>query len=159
MRIFAFTKWAAAIAAAAVVGTAGPKVAASSANNEFGIRARIIGALMSLGITDQQKEQIRLILRENQPAAQPLIQQSVQEHRALRNLIQTSPVDESAIRAQSAKVAGIDTDLAVKRAFVGERIRKVLTPDQIEKLKQMQTAVEGRVDAGLDRFAKWVAGE
>jgi hypothetical protein len=41
----------------------------------------------------------------------------------------------------------IEADLDVKRALLSERIRAVLAPQQIEKMKAMAADVDARVDA------------
>ena len=83
-----------------------------------------------------------------QVLAAPLLKQLATERRALRTIIQAEAVDEAAIRAQSAKVAAIEADLAVQRAHGAQEIRKVLTPEQIQKFK----AIQERRDSKLDRF-------
>jgi protein CpxP len=117
-----------------------------------------LGKVAELGVSDSQKEQIHAILRENRPALQPLVAQSVQERRALRKAIHNAPVNEQAIRAQAARVAQIEADLDVKRAHVSERIRGVLTPEQVEKLKQLAEKVDANVDLLLERINERIAG-
>lgn len=119
--------------------------------HRFGHGMRMMRALKEAGVTDAQKEQIRGILREQRPQLQPLRKQLVQERRALRNVIHTSPVNESAIRTQSARVAQVQADLAVRRAYVGDKIRALLTPEQVAKLRQMQAQRDARIDERLNR--------
>jgi Spy/CpxP family protein refolding chaperone len=156
MKTIKFNSWAVAIAAAITLGATA--FAASNAS-PAGIRPRreILSKLTSLGVTPQQKEQIRAILRETQPTRQPLLQRFVQERRTLRSLIQANPTDEQAIRAEVSKLSGIGADLAVQRARTFSRIRAVLTPEQVEKLKSLEASVDAAVDDGLDRFAQWVS--
>jgi hypothetical protein len=90
-------------------------------------------------LTDQQKAQVKAILRKYQPTAGPLIHQVVTERRALRD----------AIRAQAAKTASLEADLALQRA--------VLTPEQIQKLKEMQIDADARFDGWLQRIANRIA--
>lgn len=119
--------------------------------HRFGHRMRMMHALKEAGVTDAQREQIRAILREQRPQLQPLRKQLVQERRALRDVIQTTPVNESAIRTQSARVAQVQADLAVQRARIAERVRAVLTPDQLAKLKDLQAKRDARIDERLNR--------
>ena len=119
--------------------------------HRFGHRMRMMHALKQVGVTDAQKEQIRGILREQRPQVQPLRKQLVQERRALRDAIQQSPVNESAIRTQSARVAQVQADLAVQRARIADKVRAVLTPDQVSKLKELQAQRDARVDERLNR--------
>lgn len=108
---------------------------------------RMMQALDTVGATDAQKQQIRSIVQESRPAMQPLRQQLMQERKALRDVMQTSPVNEPAIRAQSARVAQIQADLAVQRAQMGDRIRAVLTPDQVGKLKDLRAQRQAQREA------------
>lgn len=113
--------------------------------------------LAELGVTEEQKARVREILRKHQPTAQPLIRQFVQERRALRDLIHASPVDEAAIRKQTATVADIGADLAVLRAQVAADLRGVLTPEQVEQLHELKEDIDARIDSFLDRISRRVA--
>lgn len=108
----------------------------------------------ALGVTDEQKAEVKEILRQYQPTVQPLIQQFVVERRTLRELVHAETVDEAAIRAQVKKSAKVGADLAVARAHVAHDIRGVLTPEQIKQLAEMTEDVDARIDHFLDRVAK-----
>jgi periplasmic protein CpxP/Spy len=97
-----------------------------------------------LGLTSKQQDGIKAIFEKNRPLVKPLIQQMMTERRALRSLVQADTIDEAAIRAQSAKVAAIQADLAVQRAHTGQDIRALLTPDQILKFKTLQAKRDNR---------------
>lgn len=120
-------------------------------------KVRFARKLAQLGVTDEQKTQVKLILRKYQPTAGPLIQQVVTERRVLRDTIRAETIDEAAIRAEAAKVASLEADLAVQRAHVAHEIRAVLTPEQLQKLKEMQIDVDARIDGFLHRIANRVA--
>lgn len=79
------------------------------------------------------------------------------ERRALRDAIRAETIDETAIRAQAAKVASLEADLAVQRAHVAHDIRAVLTPGQLQKLKDMQINADARVDGFLRHIANRIA--
>lgn len=100
----------------------------------------------TLGLSAQQQQDIKAILQKDRPQFQPLIKQLVVERRALRTLIHADTIDEAAIRAQSAKVAAIQADQAVLRAHTGQDVRKLLTPEQVQKLKDFQATMERRHD-------------
>jgi Spy/CpxP family protein refolding chaperone len=126
--------------------------------NEIGpAKGRFAHKLAQLGVTDDQKAQVKAILRKYQPTAGPLIKQVVTERRALRDTIRAEIVDETAVRAQAAKVASLEADLAVQRAHVAHEIRGVLTPGQLQKLKDTQTDVDARIDGFLHRIANRIA--
>jgi Spy/CpxP family protein refolding chaperone len=123
----------------------------------YAFRRALLGKLVELGVSQAQKQQIHAVLRESHPTIKPLVAQYVQERRALRKTIHTAPVNEAAIRAQAARVAQIEADLDVKRAYVSERIRAVLTPEQVEKLKQIAGTVDAHVDSILERINEKIA--
>lgn len=120
-------------------------------------KVRFARKLAQLGVTDEQKTQVKTILRKYQPTAGPLIQQVVTERRVLRDRIRAETIDETAIRAEAAKVASLEADLAVQRAHVAHEIRAVLTPEQLLKLKEMQIDVDARIDGFLHRIANRIA--
>ncbi len=112
----------------------------------------------NLGLSEKQKSQIKDIFAKSRPQAKPLLDKLVTEKRALRTLVQSGTADESAIRSQAAKVAGIEADLAVRRAQVSKQVRALLTPDQIAKFNAMQKERDshfdefrGRMDERFDR--------
>ncbi len=112
-----------------------------------------------LGLSAQQQQDIKAIFQKDRPQFQPLVKQLVAERRALRTLIHADTVDEAAIRAQSAKVAAIQADLAVHRALTGQQVRKLLTPEQVQKLKDFQAKMDQRHDKAGPRTMKHMDGE
>jgi hypothetical protein len=109
----------------------------------------ILVRLAELRVTATQESQIRAILQEAQPGFEPLVKQYITKRRSLRATIHTAPVNETAIRTQANRVAQLEADLAVKRARIADRIRTVLTPDQITKLKALAGEFDSRVDSAL----------
>src|SRR6185369_9742515 len=104
-----------------------------------------------LGLSVQQKKDIKTIIKKSQPQTHPLLKQLVAERRALRSLIQADTIDEAAIRAQSAKVAAIEADLAVQRALIGQEVRKVLSPEQVQKQRELQAKRDRKRDEAFSR--------
>jgi Spy/CpxP family protein refolding chaperone len=147
---------AGAIAAATVIGCFA-YIAHAGTTEATPARGRIAERLVALGVTDQQKAEVKTVLRKHQPTVQPLVKQLVTERRALRNTIRAETIDESAVRAEAAKVASLEADLAMQRAHLSHDIRAVLTPDQIQKLKDMQVDFDVRIDGFLHRVAKRIA--
>lgn len=144
------------IKAAAVVALAGglggwclPAQAAEAQRSER--QGRLVATLADLGITEEQRAQIKAILADVKPQAEPLIKQLVTERRALRGLIQKG-ASETEIRARASRVAAVATDLAVLRARTAPQIRAVLTPEQRSKLQERWAEWDRRVDAFLERL-------
>lgn len=112
--------------------------------NQGGMHHKKIAA--ELGLSAQQKHDIKGIIANHKPQIQPLRKELVAERRALRTLIQSETFDEAAIRAQSAKVATTEADMAVERAKMAQQIRAVLTPEQIQKYLAMQAKRDHKID-------------
>ncbi len=154
MKIECWMKWAAVVVAAC--GLAAPVLvhkaqadpAAAAPTQSGAMRGRILEKLAGLGLTEDQRSQIRAILQDAKPKAQPLVKQFVTERRALRALIQNG-ANETEVRAQAAKVASVGADLAVLRAQVVPKIRAVLTPEQRQKAAEMRAEFDHRVDAAV----------
>jgi len=146
----------AGIIAAATVGGFFAFLAQADTSEIGTTNGRFAQRLAKLGVTDAQKAQLKTILRSYQPTVGPLVKEVVTERRALRDTIRSQTLDETAIRAQAAKVASLEADLAVQRAHVAHDIRAVLTPEQLQKLKQMQFEADARFDGWLQRIANRV---
>jgi len=113
--------------------------------------------LAELGVTDDQRRQIHTILRNHLSTTQPLLKQLVEERRKLRQAVRADELNDTAIRAQAARVATIEADLAVERAHIVHDIKPVLTPAQLEKVATAQADSDERFDSFLLQFAKHTA--
>jgi len=107
-----------------------------------------------LGLSSQQKQEVKDIFAKSRSQAEPLMKQIKTERHALRELVQADVIDEAAIRAQSAKVAAVEADLAVQRAHVAQQIRAILTPEQVQKFKAIQAKRDSRMDEMPNRGSK-----
>lgn len=88
------------------------------------------------------------VFKKNQPLVKPIVSKLISEKRELRTVVQSGSADEAAIRAQSAKVAGVEADLAVQRAQMAKQFRAILTSGQVEKFM----AIQKERDARFDKF-------
>jgi Spy/CpxP family protein refolding chaperone len=120
------------------------------ATARFGLMAK----LRQLDLTEQQRAQVRAIFEETHPAMRPLMQQAMQERRMLRRLVNMSPVNEPAIRAQAAKVAQVRTEIEVKRAYTYARVRKLLTPEQTARLRELEAQFDRRMERMMKRAGR-----
>lgn len=90
-----------------------------------------------LGLTDAQKAQAKTIFQANKVVVAPIITSMRAERKNLRALMHADTIDETAIRAETAKISGIQADLNVDRAKVGAQFRAILTSDQLTTLKTL----------------------
>jgi protein CpxP len=117
----------------------------------------MFGKIASLGISDTQKSQMKVILRAHQPAMEPLVRRIVEERRALQRLVAAEGTDEQAIRAQVVKMGLIASDLAVEGSRMISELKAVLTPQQAETLKEMRKESDDRLDERINKLSKWLA--
>jgi periplasmic protein CpxP/Spy len=115
------------------------------------------GKLRDLNITDAQRASARTTLKAHAPTMMPLVRKLVSDRRALCDLVRADKPDESAIRAQSARVASIQAELAVESSRLAVDLRKIATPDQVAKVRDLEKTIRERVDRGLDKASDWLA--
>lgn len=101
-----------------------------------------------LGLTDDQVAQIRTQLQGERPVLKDLLTRLHDARMGLRTAIRASDANEASVRASSAKVAAVESDLAVERLKLFGKISPILTADQRAKLSE----IEGRVDQWVDNL-------
>jgi periplasmic protein CpxP/Spy len=99
-----------------------------------------------LGLNDTQKAQAKTIYQGDKDVMKPILTSLRSERENLQTLIHADTIDEAAIRAETAKIAGIQADLNVNRAKVGAQFRAILTPAQLATLKTMQQKRHNKPD-------------
>lgn len=101
-----------------------------------------------LGLTEQQKSQAKALWAEHRAANRELFQKMRAERRELRALVHSGSANEGAIRAQAAKVAEAEADLAVSKAQGARKFLALLTPEQVTKYREMMIQHEGEKKRG-----------
>lgn len=107
-----------------------------------------------LQLTDEQQKAARALFKEERANDKPLFESLRGERHRLRNLVVSGTAGDAAIRAQSAKVAGLEADLAVSRAEGVKKFQALLTPKQQEQLKTLTTRWEHRFNKER-RHERW----
>ena len=107
--------------------------------------------IAALELTEDQKLQIKEILKAHKPAIQPIRKQLIMERRALRDLIQSESSSNDAIKAQVLTVSTIAAEMAVQRAQIYREVRPILTAEQIQKFMELQKARDLRMDDFFSR--------
>lgn len=100
-----------------------------------------------LNLTDDQKAQIKTVLRAEKDTLTTLRGQLHAARENLRATIQACDANETAVRAASAWVAAVEADLAVERMKIYGKIAPILTNEQRQQLSDF----EQRADAWVDR--------
>jgi Spy/CpxP family protein refolding chaperone len=101
--------------------------------------------LAQLGLSDEQKQQIKTIVQSRRADVQSFRQQLRQARRGVADAI-ANDADEAAIRARSAELAKVQADLAVFLAEIRKQVAGVLTPEQKTKAKELRLEARRRFD-------------
>ncbi len=132
-------------------GREGPGLGPRFRHGGFGDRLRLGERL---GLTQEQRSQIKSVLENHRSTLEPLREKLMAERNTLHELIRADKVDEAAIRAQVAKMAAVEADLAVARAKVTQEIQPLLSPEQKQRAKELLTKAEKRRAEFRERIAK-----
>lgn len=161
-------KWIAAAAAALMV-TAGAAVWAQDAAQPgpgrpgFGRRGPggpggpggpmgFLPQLRGLNLTDSQKEQVKAVFDSHKSEMEAIGTRLRTAHKALNDAVTADTFDEGAIRAKSADVAVVEADGAVLRAKVRGEVWALLTPEQQQKARDLQTQMQQRMGQMRERM-------
>jgi Spy/CpxP family protein refolding chaperone len=101
-------------------------------------------SLKKLGLTDQQKAQVKAIFTANKAQTKPLFVSLLTAKNGLKMLIQSGTADASTINAQSATIATAQANLALLRALEYTQFLAVLTPAQLTTLNSIQAAQQAK---------------
>ena len=159
------SKWFAVTTAAALL--AGGMITSTSRavdNNEAAARhplgARLLErAREKLDLTDEQVRQIKAALKSEKGNLVGLMSRMRQARLELRGAIQSPDASEDSVRAAAAKVAAVQSDVAVERMKLFRQIRPILTEEQRARLHEMQSRLDGAVDRALQQHAGDEPGE
>jgi Spy/CpxP family protein refolding chaperone len=92
------------------------------------------------------------MLQSDHSANKGLILNLLNAQKALHAAIVKNPNDEATIRSLSATVGNAKTELTVQRAKIRSQIVGVLTPEQKEKLAQLDQKRDSRLQKRIDRL-------
>ncbi|QWV92441.1 Spy/CpxP family protein refolding chaperone [Geomonas oryzisoli] len=105
-----------------------------------GRRGMFMKMAKELELSDQQKSEARAIFEAGRAKNAPLFASLRQERHELQTMVRSGSADESAIRAQAAKVAALQADVAVQRGAQTRQFLALLTPEQATKFKALREA-------------------
>ena len=107
---------------------------------------RMLGA--ELQLTDAQKQQLKSMMDAHRDEWRALADRSRTAHEALRTAITADAVDEALIRSKSAEAGAVEADIAVAAARAHNEAWQILTPEQREKAKQLQSQAHDHMRDG-----------
>jgi len=113
-----------------------------------------LGRLMTLraelGITAEQRQEIRGVVAEHRDALIAAHAPVVEHRQRLRDLIlQGDEVDEAAIRARCEQLANAMATAAVARAHLVQDLKPILSDEQKQRIGTFLDTMENRTDAFL----------
>jgi protein CpxP len=144
-----------ATAAAIIAGglTSAPAQDTNSAAGTRPGRGQILQRIAKkLNLTDDQKSQIKAVLGGEKDTLKSLFGQLHDARKNLRAAIHAGDANETAVRAASAKVAGVEADLAVERMKLYGKIAPILTDQQRRKIADFEQRFDNVVGGAIARM-------
>jgi Spy/CpxP family protein refolding chaperone len=107
-----------------------------------------------LNLTDDQKAQIKTILRGEKGTLMSLLGRLHDTRKALRAAIHASDANETSVRAAAARVAAVEGDLAVERMKIYGKIAPILTDEQRRQIADFEQRADNFVDGVIARIGE-----
>jgi Spy/CpxP family protein refolding chaperone len=99
---------------------------------------RVARLLERLGLSPEQRAQIRAIRQETEVEARPLMRRLRQARRALDEAVYSEAAEEATIEARVRELASAQEAVARLRAFTELKVRRVLTPQQLAIVRDLR---------------------
>jgi Spy/CpxP family protein refolding chaperone len=112
----------------------------------------IIKALSRLDLTPEQESAIAGVIKQHRDANRAAVDEVIEARKQLFARIHDDVINESAIRSASRVVSLKEEDLAVCRARTVAAMKSVLTPDQLEIVKEIRANATDRFEAQKGRL-------
>lgn len=107
-------------------------------NQNFDQNKRPVRILEELGLTREQIQQIRRINAQRKPLMQEAQRQLREANRNLDAAIYSDTADEEDIKAKMKEVQLAQAEVTKVKTLTEVLIRKVLTPEQLEKFRNLR---------------------
>jgi Spy/CpxP family protein refolding chaperone len=117
------------------------------ARGPMGLLGALGPAIHQAGITTEQQEQIKNVLDSHRDEFKAIGERMRAARDGMRAAVEADGVDENTIRAKSQEVAGVEADQAILGARVRAEVLTLLTPEQLDKVKQFRTEMQKRMQA------------
>lgn len=96
------------------------------------------GLLMRLNLTPEQRGRLRQIRRQSEPEARALGRRLREARRALDEAVYSDHVDESVVEQRTRELAEAQAAVVRLRAQTELRVRRVLTPEQLQTFRGLR---------------------
>lgn len=94
------------------------------------------GEFFGLGLTDQQREQIRALYEQHKTELQAAREAVRTARDAQEKALDAATLDEGAVRAAATQLASAEADMLILNAKIKAEAVQLLTPDQLAKLQE-----------------------
>ena len=108
----------------------------------------ILHILGKLDLTDEQKESVKKITEEAKEKNKTAAEAVIEARKALREAVEKG--DEEAVRKAATELGKALGDQAVLKVQTMASIKKVLTPEQLQKLEELKAKMKERAEEALD---------
>ncbi len=116
-------------------------------------------AVRELGLTEEQQIRVRGTLRAHADEIEAQIRSGAESRRALRAATRAEPFDEAEIRRLAERFGEVRADGAVLRARIRSEIWPILTAEQKQKARSLQTPSGRRRARRLEALDRWLRSE
>jgi Spy/CpxP family protein refolding chaperone len=104
-----------------------------------------LNLLTRLNLTPEQFEQLREVRRQSEAETRALGRRLRLARRALDDAIYADALDEAVVEERAREVAGAQAALIRLRAQTELRVRRVLTPEQLQTFRQLRQRARRRL--------------
>jgi protein CpxP len=116
-----------------------------------GPQGHMVNMLLELNLTDAQKHDIAVILKEHRNSVSDVLVNMAAARKQLFELVSADAINEEAIRQAFRKAADYEEDLTVLRAKLMQEIKGVLTPEQKTTLHNMKAEMRSRMKDRIEQ--------
>jgi protein CpxP len=109
--------------------------------------------LHELNLTEDQHSQIKQIFQTEKPNLQPLMQQEMQAHQQLIQLVTSGNFDQAKATAIASQEAQTHIQMEVEHAKIGAQIYQLLSSDQKAKVGDMIAKHQQRMQEHMQKAA------
>jgi protein CpxP len=125
--------------------------AANRTQAHRGLLAELIATRIEarLNLTSTQREQVKTILKAEQPTITSLAARAAEER---EDLTRSETFDEARIRTLAQSYAATNADILVERVKVRTELRAILTDAQRQQLDELRTRAGGHFEERFNAF-------
>jgi len=102
-----------------------------------------------LGLTDNQRAELKALVKDHRAEIQPVIKTVMAKKRALQELVLGDNADPAAIRQASADLGNAIAEAAVLGSSLAQQAKTILTPEQLARVREMMQNRQNAFDKSV----------